>query len=137
MTTTTDPLALSQAISATTPPPASNQALGQDAFMKLLITQMQNQDPMNTTDDTQFVAQLAQFSSLEQSQQSAQDLASMLSFQQITQGSSLIGHTVQVVDSSSGTVQQGAVTSVQLINGKPKIGVNNNFYDLSAIQTIS
>jgi flagellar basal-body rod modification protein FlgD len=39
--------------------------LGQDAFLKLLVTQLQNQDPLDPMDDTEFIAQLAQFSSLE------------------------------------------------------------------------
>ncbi|MBI5491399.1 MAG: hypothetical protein HY893_00540 [Deltaproteobacteria bacterium] len=42
-----------------------NDAMGKDSFLKLLVTQLQNQDPLNPTDNTQFVAQLAQFSSLE------------------------------------------------------------------------
>jgi flagellar basal-body rod modification protein FlgD len=40
--------------------------LGEDAFLKLLVTQLQHQDPMQPQDDSQFLAQLAQFSSLEQ-----------------------------------------------------------------------
>lgn len=44
---------------------SSSSALGKDDFLKLLVTQLQNQDPLNPTDNTQFVSQLAQFSSLE------------------------------------------------------------------------
>ncbi len=52
----------------TTPPPASgsNNQLGPNDFMTLLVTQLKNQDPTNPVDPTQFVGQLVQFNSLEQ-----------------------------------------------------------------------
>lgn len=59
---------------------APTNALGQDAFMKLLITQLQNQDPTQPQADGEFLAQLAQFSSLEQLQSMNQKLDVLAEF---------------------------------------------------------
>ena len=61
----TAPSITSTAASATSATSSAN-TLGQNAFLKLLIAQLQNQDPLNPTDSTTFVSQLAQFSELEQ-----------------------------------------------------------------------
>lgn len=53
-------------------------SLGQDAFMQLLVTQLQHQDPLKPKDDTEFIAQLAQFSSLEKLTTMNQNLEMML-----------------------------------------------------------
>ncbi len=63
---------------AASPPDVGTTArteLGQDAFLKLLITQLQHQDPLNPLDDQAFIAQLAQFSSLEKLTEMASSLA--------------------------------------------------------------
>lgn len=54
-----------------------NDALGKDAFLKLLVTQLQHQDPLNPLDDKEFIAQLAQFSSLEQMSNVAEGIKSL------------------------------------------------------------
>lgn len=62
-----------------------NSMLGKDAFLKLLITQLQNQDPTNPMDDREFIAQMAQFSSLEQMQNMTKAMESLLLSQQQSQ----------------------------------------------------
>ena len=47
-------------------PMAQNNALGQDAFLRILVTQMKHQNPLEPQKDTEFIGQMAQFSSLEQ-----------------------------------------------------------------------
>jgi len=62
-----------------------NSELGKDAFLQLLITQLQHQDPTNPMDDRDFIAQMAQFSSLEQMQNMTKAMESLLASQQQTQ----------------------------------------------------
>ncbi len=62
-----------------------NSELGKDAFLKLLITQLQHQDPTNPMDDREFISQMAQFSSLEQMQNMTKTMESLLASQQQTQ----------------------------------------------------
>ena len=64
---------------------ADNSALGKDAFLKILITQLQNQDPTAPMDDKEFIAQMAQFSSLEQMQNMTKAMEDLLSSQKETQ----------------------------------------------------
>ncbi|MCL7746471.1 flagellar hook assembly protein FlgD [Halalkalibacter alkaliphilus] len=72
--------------------------LGKDDFLKILITQLQNQDPANPMDDREFIAQMAQFSSLEQMtnmNQAMQKFITMQTSQNLVQHSELIGKNVQ------------------------------------------
>ena len=61
----------------TTQQPGLDPLASEDTFLKLFVAQLQNQDPMNPQDGTQFVAQLAQFSTLEQTMQMSTDLSSI------------------------------------------------------------
>ncbi|MFY0517144.1 flagellar hook assembly protein FlgD [Lysinibacillus sp. UGB7] len=75
-----------------------NSDLGKDAFLQLLITQLANQDPTNPMDDREFIAQMAQFSSLEQMQNMTKGLEALLASQQQTQlmsYSSFVGKEVK------------------------------------------
>src|SRR5690606_12446891 len=91
----------------------SATGMGQDQFLKLLITQLKNQSPLNPQDNTEFVAQLAQFSSLEGIQNlntTVTNLAGGMQSSQALQASALVGRTVETEASraylgSSGYVQ--------------------------------
>lgn len=71
-----------------------NNGLGQDAFFKLLITQLQNQDPLNPMEDRQFISQMAEFSSLEKTEKLYSLLEDKLSSNQVINNSHLIGKEI-------------------------------------------
>src|SRR6266446_3811487 len=70
------------------------QTLGQDDFLKLLVKQLTSQDPLNPQSDTQFIAQMAQFSALEQAKSMESDMAQMRGDQQLLQANELLGRNV-------------------------------------------
>jgi flagellar basal-body rod modification protein FlgD len=81
MTKMLDVSALNSTETRPTPEKTGPRQLGQDDFLKLLITQLKNQDPLKPTDNTEFVSQLAQFSQLEQTAKQAQLLQKSLDAQ--------------------------------------------------------
>ncbi len=110
-----------------------DNSLGKDAFLQLLVAQMKYQDPLNPSTDTQFVAQLAQFSSLEQMQNLSQTSLNSQAF-------SLVGKEVivKVTSASTGAVtyEQGKVDYVTVKSGEAKISVNDNLYDIDELYTV-
>jgi flagellar basal-body rod modification protein FlgD len=112
------------------------QTLGQDDFLKLLIAQLTSQDPLNPQKDTEFIAQMAQFSSLEQSKEMQKDIATLRSQQQILQAQELLGKTVDL-QAGEDTTARGVVSAVQIEAGTPKLMVNGQKYDLSDVLTIN
>lgn len=98
---------------ATTDVATKKSTVDYQAFLRLLVAQAQNQDPTNPTDSTQYLAQLASFSSVEQSIQTNQKLDELLSTSRITQATGLVGREIVSAD---GTVA-GRVASVTLSNG--------------------
>jgi flagellar basal-body rod modification protein FlgD len=89
--------------------------LGKDDFLKLLITQLRYQDPLKPMEDKEYIAQMAQFSALEQMMNVG--LASNLNY-----GMSALGKQVTATD-SDGYVVKGKAVSVRVVEGKPMLKV--------------
>ncbi len=133
--------AITAASSATDTAPAAaprvpQKTLGQDDFLKLLMAQFTAQDPMEPMKDTAFIAQMAQFTTLEQSKSMTADIAALRGQQQILQANGMLGRSV-AVQVDGGLVAQGTVTAVQMEAGTPKIVVNGQPYDLSRVLSIT
>jgi flagellar basal-body rod modification protein FlgD len=111
------------------------QTLGQDEFLKLLVTQMTAQDPLNPQKDTDFIAQMAQFSALEQTKAMQAELTQLRSAQQLLQADSLLGQKV-TVQSGKNTTAEGLVTAVKIEAGTPTITVDGKSYNLDQVITV-
>ena len=79
---------------------AASNLVDYNSFLKLLVAQMKNQDPMNPTDSTQYLSQLASFSSVEQAVQTNAKLDQLLQTNSLNQADALIGHTLSNADRS-------------------------------------
>jgi len=110
------------------------QTLSQDDFLKLLVAQLTSQDPMNPQTDTQFAAQMAQFTALQQTSTISDNIATMLAQQQVLQANSMLGGTVSLL--ADGKAISGVVEAVQFDSGVPKVVVNGAAYDLSQVLTL-
>ncbi|MFL6180643.1 MAG: flagellar hook assembly protein FlgD [Actinomycetes bacterium] len=95
--------------------------LGQEDFLKILLAQLQFQDPLKPIDNQEFIAQLAQFSGLELNRQSNEKVDTLLTLQSANQAIGLIGKTVEVGTSDGSQV--GTVTTVNFQNGAPLLTV--------------
>lgn len=108
--------------------------LGKDAFLQLLVTQLQYQDPMSPQSNEEFVSQLAQFSSLEEMQAMTQGLGN-------SQALSLVGKNVIIeVGKSKGTANTttigGYVDFVQMVDGKAYLSINGEKYDYEDLDSV-
>ena len=99
-----------------------SDTLGENDFLKLMMDQLQNQDPLNPSDPTQYMSELANFSSLEQQTQIAQSTASAATQQASTSALGLLGHTVSYKD-SSGVTQTGTVSKVDFTSSGPALTI--------------
>jgi len=103
---------------------ASLQASGisEQDFLKILLTQLTQQDPLKPMDNTAFVAQLAQFSQLEQTQQISDGTTKAIAIQTSMQSVDLLNKTVTVTSGNGGT-SSGSVTAIDFSGSAPRLTV--------------
>ncbi|MBU6955223.1 MULTISPECIES: flagellar hook capping FlgD N-terminal domain-containing protein [unclassified Hahella] len=93
--------------------------VGIEDFLQIFLTQLTFQDPLEPVDNREFIAQLAQFSSLETATRTNENIEGLLDVQSVAQTVGLIGKTVQVNDEQGFAV--GKVSTITFNNGKPEI----------------
>jgi flagellar basal-body rod modification protein FlgD len=111
--------------------------LGSSDFLKLLVTQLQNQDPLNPVSNTDFLAQLAQFSQLEAVTQLNTQFTDLLRLQDLTQGASLVGRDVIYQDLNSGQNTHGTVQAISVQNGQLAFLINGTTVSFDQIRGIA
>ena len=114
--------------------PSTQQLVTEQSFLKLLMTELKNQDPTQPADPTQMVAQLASFSSLEQMTQMNTNMQTVLENSSVN----LIGQTVTVADQTQTSgFYQGKVQGIVYYANTPAVQLDNGqTYPLSAIQNV-
>ncbi len=102
---------------------AVGTVLGKDDFLKLLVGQLKNQDPLNPTSDTDFIGQMAQFSQLEQTTNMASANEELINQQRGARAVALIGRTVTYPDATTGALTTAVVERVEWSAGTPYLTV--------------
>lgn len=111
------------------------QTLDSEDFMKLLAVQFQSQDPMKPMEDTAFIAQMAQFSALEQSNSLVKEMALLRSDQQNLTASGMLGRTVTVTNEDGDPVS-GQVSAVESTPNGPVLVIDDVRYALSSVSRV-
>jgi flagellar basal-body rod modification protein FlgD len=110
-------------------------ALGSEDFMKLLAVQFQSQDPMKPMEDSAFIAQMAQFSALEQSNSLVKEMGLLRSDQQNLTASGMLGRTV-TVSGSAGLPTTGQVNAIENTKDGPVLVIDGARYPISSVQRV-
>ena len=111
----------------------NKQQMGKDEFLTLLIAQLSHQDPTNPMDNTEFVAQMAQFSSLEQMHNRSNGFEKIASVMHNNDAISTIGKTVEI---EMGTDKITGVVEKVVRGENPQVFVNGNFYNMEHINAV-
>lgn len=111
----------------------TSHELGKDDFLKLLLTQLSHQDPTSPMDNNEFIAQMAQFSSLEQMHNMSNGFERMASMLNNSDAVSTLGKTVEIELGSDKIT--GVVESVTR-GEKPQVFVNGNYYSMEHINAV-
>ncbi len=116
--------------STTTTTQKKTDTLGKDEFLRLLTTQLQYQDPLKPAEDKEFIAQLAQFSALEQTQNLNAHLLQLTA-------TGLLGKNITVTDEATGATLTGVVRGTYLAESVPALLIGDYAVSLDGIEAIT
>lgn len=112
------------------------EAMGKDSFLELLVTELSHQDPTNPMEDRDFVAQMAQFSSLEQMNNLNTKMGQMNSSSKLSEAYNLLGKQIEGIDANTGEPLTGEVTRVLREQNEVMVQVNNATVRLDDVHAV-
>ena len=115
--------------------PADNTQLSSQAFLQLLVAQLQYQDPSSPVDTSSFMNETATLTQVQTMEQNAQASTEMLAAQRAQTASSLVGHTVSYT-ASDGSTKTGYVSAATISSANPTLQIGDSQVDLSQIQQV-
>jgi len=114
---------------------ADNTQLSSQAFLQLLVAQLQYQDPSKPVDTSSFMNETATLTQVQTMEQSAQASTELLAAQRAQTAGSLVGHTVSYT-AADGSTQTGYVSAATISSANPTLKIGDNQVDLSQIQQV-
>lgn len=115
---------------------AGKSTISREGFLKILAAELQNQDPLSSGDNNEYIAQMAQFSNLEQLDTLNTSMEKLLLSQKFQEGSTMIGKTAKIA-LDDGSYKTGEVSTVRLFKGKVYIVVDGNEYSIDDVVELS
>jgi len=114
----------------------AGSAVNKDEFLRLFVAQLKNQSPLDPLKGHEFIAQLAQFSSVEQLTNLNTSFAAEFKFQQLLGGGDLIGRRATYVDTISGGIGEGVIQGSKITDGSTSVVIQNREIPISNITGI-
>lgn len=114
----------------------AEKEMGKEDFLKLLVAQMENQDPLNPQSNEDMVMQLAQFSSIEQTELMNNNLEAFIKNNTMGMAGSMIGQEIEAANPDSGVITKGLVSQVNVNGAGTKLIVNGTAVDLKHVITL-
>lgn len=121
---------------STTPPTERKKTLDSEVFLKLLVTQLTNQDPSSPMNTNEMISQTTQLASMEQLAALTATSTESFALSMRQTAAALIGHEAQYVD-EKGVTQKGIVTSVSYAGAVPLVTIGDASIPLDAVSGVS
>ncbi len=123
-------------LGATSSGDSNKSVLSQEDFLKIMLAELTNQDPLEPLDNSEFLNQLTQIQTLEATTRLTEGIQSLILGQQVTTAGVLIGRTIIGVDATGAPVE-GIVDRIILQDGEVSLGVGDSTLPIGNVRQVS